>query len=156
MSFKLTVNGVTIECETAAEAIELAQLAPNKTSPNNDRRHLGLRPGPGRPPKNGRAAKQKDSIKVVISSALQFLRVIEEKGKGGASSDDMVLALGLKESRAIGGRIIRVKSVLFKRGFTQKRVFRTIKTSEGKVWRSGPDMKMAIEQLEKTQEGGGL
>lgn len=152
MSFKVTIDGVTIECGSAAEAIELARLASNGRPSRDPARP---RRGPGRPPKNGRSTINENREKHGVSSTLLFLRTVKDAGKLGADMNAIMMALGLKHGRAIGGVIVRARSIMGKEGINPDKVYRTIGRPGAKRWRARPEIGDAIARLENPQNGGG-
>lgn len=150
MGFKVTLNG-EIVCDSAEEAVAISRLMQNGRAPQPPQTNPR---GRGRPRKNG-PTSQEMRAKLGIPATLQLLRAIDHS-KGGATADDIMLALGLTNGRAIGGAVVRAASVVTKLGLEPKRVFKSRGKPGSKVWHKGPDIENAVKRLEAALEGGDL
>jgi len=167
-------KGVEIECDTTAEAIEVARAlaqeeaqdaaiptpaAPTRPSlrerasvrqANRPRaKAKPRRPKPAPPSK----PKARDTA-TALGRALAVLELLVEN-PAGLKTADLVERLSLSEGRALSGFLGVIGPILEGAAIDPERVFERERLRKGSLWKAGPDASNALSVLERAQNGGG-
>jgi hypothetical protein len=101
----------------------------------------------GTPPPQKRVSRG-DRDKRAKKHAIGFLTALVESGTPGADADAIVLALGLKEGRGIGGAMNGINRVLQDHGFKMAEVFtKSRRGAEGRRWFATPRTQEALDAI---------
>ena len=143
---RITIRGITFECDSEQEALRLAGAVETTGFAARNGLSQEKKKGPGRPPRNGKA------IHVVRSEsangeAIDFLKAVKDSSPG-LSSDRVVSILKLKHGRGIGGAIGKIKRIIASKGLDPNQVFLKRGDERNRRWKAQPMIAEAIEKLE--------
>lgn len=86
-----------------------------------------------------------------VVAAANFLTAIQQRGARGTPSEVIQDVLGVPKDKpkGISGRTVQINSYLVSLGFNQEDVYRTERTSIGRVWGPGPKIAEALAVIRK-------
>ena len=145
MSYKFTVHGIEVTASTAAEAAALLrELAPKpEPAPAKVRILRPVQPTGAETPRMVASAGGVDAV-------LSFLEAIYRAPKGIGTADLMPI-LGVEHPKGVGSRTALFNGILRQLGFSKPfpEVYSVEKTPSGRVFYPGPELRRAIETLER-------
>jgi hypothetical protein len=143
MAYTIKIGDVEVRCETAAEAVKLAETVKSKVGEKRDARRTDRR-----------------EIEVGVESEspidpAKFFRVIQAKGETGIGGYDLAQALGIEEN-LFGPYVAKLgKAVRERMGLSLNDLIARKRTSDGKrLWIVLPRAKTAIETLQTLSRNG--
>jgi hypothetical protein len=147
MSIKVRLGGAIFECQTAAEAVELARLwhcgkgeSDARTQPQTIEQHRVRR--------NGKLIDYRPTVR-------KFLEIVRNSMPQGIAAADALEKIGDHGGSAgIGTLIAMARKILaefeIELPSAVRRERRRIDGKDTKLWKAGPDIGRAIEALRKS------
>jgi hypothetical protein len=154
MPFKIFIDKVPVDCESAADAIALATLMAKGGGASNGSHKTHSKGKPGRPPDPAKQREREEKARTKRLIAQTFLQTISIAGDvGGATTESLKKALRLKSLRSLGGVSVGVKGFLEAEKCDPNEVFTVIKINGEKRWKPGVEMGKALEALANKNGG---
>ncbi len=162
-TIRVEINGRTFVVEGASEA-ELERglrvvnrvLSEASVSEGSPHRPVERPRGRGRPRVRDAASEARSRFEGKRDKAVAFLRLVQEAGSDGITSEDAWEALQLKSSKALGSTTGSANELIVAAGFSRDSVYRKDKSpGEPAVFYAGPKIDEALEailQLETPME----
>ena len=135
-TFTTIIDGFPVECNSPEDVLRMIRAAKDTT----------ITRGPGRPPLNGKSKRELKQTKE-LKSTLALLQALSRKPKG-ISAEEIVIALGLKGTRGVGGGLVTVKRVLREKGVQPDEVFSMESFGTERRWIPGDGLAQTIKELE--------
>ena len=133
MSYRVTINGIPVSCDSAVEAMALINQA-GKTAGKTH-----LRPQVT----NGKSTATDSRVREV----LKFLKAIEGNGGRPLGSDALLKAIGCETTNALGGVVSNAHRHVAAIHLPFDDVALRIRRGNLKYWQAGPRIKEAIDKL---------
>ncbi len=144
MPFYVHFVGVDIRCDTAAEAMALAERAAgNSNGADRRAKRYQTAPSPEAPGIRHRRELAKRSVKFLVA-----LRDAGEKGTGG---EKLARAVGCDGASGLGTVVQNTRRLLTDSGVDLKGAAIKKRVGDQKVWFAGPGIGGAIEWLQKME-----
>ena len=143
MSIQITMAGVQARCDTPGEAASLIRLLSNGHSVElSEAPHRGR----GRPPANGHTPAHVQKSEGDCTKTLLFLKLLQDN-PSGASSADIAKALDIRDTRGVGGVMVRVKRVIAAHGFQSDDIFKMRGIRGNRRWKPCGHLPQAIAKI---------
>jgi len=84
-----------------------------------------------------------------VRSALNFLTAVRDAGTRGLSAEGVRDALGVAHVKAIGTKASVVNKMLAEFALRRNSVYTNDRTANGRLWKPGKNVNIALEELQK-------
>lgn len=144
MTIKMNIGGIDVSVSDPVEAAALLRELQNGAQQASSQKRVNGSAGVI-------AVEAGNSIDTdAFKAAIKFLKIIDRSASALPTSEIMS-ALGINSTNAVGGTTKKVNQVLADLGYRKNRVYRNPKKpNEPRMWSSARQIKQAINDLEQS------